>query len=110
MYNMLGMSQTLNLSDGEQVNLYNTVDDFAQIIHDHLGIEAEHAFRELLEEVESEAEDRYWEEGECDVDLVALSFGIGDIRNRINTMLEGKLSRIQLMEISRQLKELEESI
>ena len=54
MYDMLHFTPTINLPDGEQVNLYNPVLDFSKLVHDKLGCEAEHVFNQLIDTARAE--------------------------------------------------------
>ena len=123
MYDMLRYTQTINLTDGEQCNLYNTVDDFAELLHSRLGYEAEHVFRELLEETRLEAENDF-DRDETQAELEAVSVeladreaqieeaqrAVEDIRRRLDKFLLERYSRIQLVNIVRELEELEKGL
>lgn len=120
MYNMLGMSSTVFLPDGEQWQLYDTENDFARLIHDRLGNVAEHVFREILEENKLENYDEEElteraEEAEAEyeslLDIVNDAHStLQDIEHKIKVMLDGKISRIQLMEILREIERVESDL
>ena len=57
---MLGFG-TINLKNGEQYSFYNGKEDFARLVHDRLGTEAEVKFREVLDEVRDEEAGK-WQE------------------------------------------------
>lgn len=73
---MLEWSQNIILSDGEQINLYNTVEDFAKMLNEHLGYEVEKAFREIVEESRLEAESDLYDTGYDDGYDVGYSDGL----------------------------------
>ena len=111
---MLEWSQNIILSDGTQVNLYDTVEDFAKIINEHLGYEAEKAFREIIEETRLEVETELCYDSDCcsaDPEVVeSICEGVRDIRKNLDRMLLDKVSRIQLQDIARQLERIEHKI
>lgn len=111
---VLQFSNQITLKDGETVVLLgDTEEEFAGLLYERLGLEAEGVFRCILEETKAECE-AYYTDGDGayqqdeetrDVMLNARD-AAEEAYKAIDRMLSDRISRIQLQGISKQLKAL----
>lgn len=125
MYNMLGLCDTIPLPDGEQWHLYDTEGDFAKLVHDRLGVVAEHLFLEILDEkqtfrndedyeqgYEQGYEDAEFELGRDQKDVEDIKDAVAEVNERLTKLLDSKypINKLQVRAIAEQLHSVEERL